>query len=98
MRAFATLGNESHVVVIGTYCHDSTLIATNTVVAKDPISCSGGREKITIVVLSLFLPADTLLLLTGEKPKVIFFTRIPISFGNLAYLLQFVLGYHTYEV
>ena len=37
---FATLGNECHVVAIGTYCHDSTLIATNTVVAIDPISCS----------------------------------------------------------
>jgi hypothetical protein len=61
-------------------------------------SVERGREKRTIVVLSLFQPADTLLLLAGQKPKVIFFTCIPISFGNLAYLLQFVLVYHTYEV
>jgi hypothetical protein len=40
MRHVATLGNESHIVAIGTYCHDLTLIATNTVVAIDPISCS----------------------------------------------------------
>jgi hypothetical protein len=44
MRPFAMLGNESQVVVIGTYCHDSALIATNTVVAIDPISCSEGDD------------------------------------------------------
>jgi hypothetical protein len=42
MRLIAMLGNESHVVAIDTYCHDLTLIATNTVVAIDPISCSDG--------------------------------------------------------
>jgi hypothetical protein len=40
MRPITTLGNESHVVAISTYCHDSALIATNTTVAIDPISCS----------------------------------------------------------
>jgi hypothetical protein len=40
MLAVTTLGNELNVVAIGTYCHDSTLIATNNVVAIDPISSS----------------------------------------------------------
>jgi hypothetical protein len=40
MCPITTLGNESHVVAISTYCHDSALIATNTTVAIDAISCS----------------------------------------------------------
>jgi hypothetical protein len=40
MRIIATLGNESNVVVIGTYCNSSSLIATNVVVAIDPNPCS----------------------------------------------------------
>jgi hypothetical protein len=40
MLAVAMLGNKFNVVAIGTYCHDSTLIATNNVVEIDPICCS----------------------------------------------------------
>ena len=87
MRLIATLGNESHVVTIRTYCHKSKLIATNAVVAIDPIFCSVARDCLVVIECLLIdcFPVFTVLCAPG------------VTFGDVASVRSTTPSVPTYQ-